>query len=890
MNKKLSEFISVESADKVGGAITKDDKITNTIIPDNISECAFGLVREPGEPCSSAETVGKMAKMLKKPVDNPSVLRDPKIRKEILEESKKITKCDTERCILESDEFIKEAGRTGIETELLNKFKISGPTDTSLLNDKNIDITLKQWEMRFNDPEEIRRMQEHINSLRGKYPIQRISRFYAFNFNMRNFEEYGDSLATVDIADLYRSGYRSFGCVINTDVYSGRGIHWMALFGDMRDVSGSGKWTVEFYNSSGNPPQREFADWLLKTRDRMNDIIAENKGKPGIPDSAEIIIATKKAHQFSKTECGVYALYYIWARLNGIPYTYFAENDIPDILCFELRQHLFHDDRREPMKEFDYKKFYGNSQVKWERDAPKEKIQQYIVESVKKLEKKRDISGGSAGESSIPANRMRYVDICRAEVVSLINIMSKYYNTVISSGKIVYTGPGLAGIFPKILKLLKIPVEKSTFFANIDELRKHSRDLRDENITLIISSGGFRGDKKSLKNLMEKQKNIIAVIQPELSVIDYSPEIYGDNNYICGEMCYLPWGNCEYVRLTVWKYNADRICEYSEYKKFNRNRFWDSHKDKYGLAGRIPGFDSCGDCHNEEQSIILLINNVLKQTPSAELVTSVSRAIDGISGGSGLLSPPHGIYKGMSGIEKYAKIVDNYPYFAGEIPLNPIFPSFSGKTNIYLVRHAQTDNNLNNIIQGTIVSPPINATGIKQAEKTGEMLSNVHFDAMYTSPMLRCIQTITIISGKTNLSGKPPIISKKLEDLCMGSLEGMSYPEAEALIESKYGYTLNDIRRMPDQREKRILEDMESYEQYYNRLVSAIQEIIQENIGKTVLICTHARLSLFRDFISGDYYKEEKVDNASYSHIIYTGDETQVYNPDKYIVAEWNVH
>ena len=47
-------------------------------------------------------------------------------------------------------------------------------------------------------------------------------------------------------------------------------------------------------------------------------------------------------HQKQHSECGVYALYYIWARLHGIPYTEFNDDYIiPDEDMIKFRKFLF---------------------------------------------------------------------------------------------------------------------------------------------------------------------------------------------------------------------------------------------------------------------------------------------------------------------------------------------------------------------------------------------------------------------------------------------------------------------------------------------------------------------------------------------------------------------
>ena len=72
-------------------------------------------------------------------------------------------------------------------------------------------------------------------------------------------------------------------------------------------------------------------------------------------------------HQKSKSECGVYSLFYIWARVHNIPPEQFSKNAIPDKLMFEFRQHLFADPTRMELKTFDWDAFKGTTKIEWEK-------------------------------------------------------------------------------------------------------------------------------------------------------------------------------------------------------------------------------------------------------------------------------------------------------------------------------------------------------------------------------------------------------------------------------------------------------------------------------------------------------------------------------------------
>lgn len=65
---------------------------------------------------------------------------------------------------------------------------------------------------------------------------------------------------------------------------------------------------------------------------------------------------------------------------------------------------------------------------------------------------------------------------------------------------------------------------------------------------------------------------------------------------------------------------------------------------------------------------------------------------------------------------------------------------------LWLVRHGQTELNRAKRMQGRI-DIPLNETGIRQAENAAKQVKAVHFDAVFSSPLGRAVQTASIISG-----------------------------------------------------------------------------------------------------------------------------------------------
>ena len=60
---------------------------------------------------------------------------------------------------------------------------------------------------------------------------------------------------------------------------------------------------------------------------------------------------------------------------------------------------------------------------------------------------------------------------------------------------------------------------------------------------------------------------------------------------------------------------------------------------------------------------------------------------------------------------------------------------------IYIVRHGQTEKNKANVLQGRS-DVPLNEAGRQQAEEVRE--AGISFDLVYTSPLIRAVQTAEI--------------------------------------------------------------------------------------------------------------------------------------------------
>jgi Ulp1 protease family, C-terminal catalytic domain len=313
-----------------------------------MGECAENIDAAPGAHCSSCRVVEAITMFAAenpdvKPARSPLLPTSDTPEAAAVRSAAAVLKCDSESCVVTHPVFRQYVVRQGLlspkdlEAELELRYKAAGPRNTTaLLSNYNIDETLRRWARVFTD-------------------------FYPCPFAMMDFDTNGDVFGSIDVgavvtgaAPVYfgpavgaeKRRATCFGCVLNTDVSSGPGKHWVAVFVDAR--SASGPWTVEYFNSAGNPPPKPVVQWMERTRQRLLECAATEtpncrkaKGSGGTSVSVETIAVTDVDHQESQTECGLYALYYIRRRLEGTPYMFFFDRIVPDDAMTAFRAHIF---------------------------------------------------------------------------------------------------------------------------------------------------------------------------------------------------------------------------------------------------------------------------------------------------------------------------------------------------------------------------------------------------------------------------------------------------------------------------------------------------------------------------------------------------------------------
>ena len=142
-------------------------------------------------------------------------------------------------------------------------------------------------------------------------------------------------------------------------------------------------------------------------------------------------------------------------------------------------------------------------------------------------------------------------------------------------------------------------------------------------------------------------------------------------------------------------------------------------------------------------------------------------------------------------------------------------------TTIYLVRHAETDLNGSGIIQGTS-NPHLSMKGVNKVKNLRQTIIDLGVDICYTSPLFRALETAFGLVGNKALI----INDDRLIDRNMGNFEGKSKELFD--LEKYWNYNLNSTD-----------EKVESVQEIFKRSQEFLDEIINKNKDKKILVVTH---------------------------------------------------
>jgi broad specificity phosphatase PhoE len=175
---------------------------------------------------------------------------------------------------------------------------------------------------------------------------------------------------------------------------------------------------------------------------------------------------------------------------------------------------------------------------------------------------------------------------------------------------------------------------------------------------------------------------------------------------------------------------------------------------------------------------------------------------------------------------------------------------------VFLLRHGETAwNKLGRVMGRTQV--PLGADGIEQIKKIAPLIATLKLEAIYTSPLLRAVQTAKLVAAGTKL---PICRSEGLNEIAFGEWTGRHFDD---LIDDEL------YRRFIKSPAKTVLPGGETISDVQRRGLKVIHEAAQKVPGGRFLFVSHG--DVIRAILCHymklplNEYRRLRVDNGSLS-------------------------
>ncbi len=164
-------------------------------------------------------------------------------------------------------------------------------------------------------------------------------------------------------------------------------------------------------------------------------------------------------------------------------------------------------------------------------------------------------------------------------------------------------------------------------------------------------------------------------------------------------------------------------------------------------------------------------------------------------------------------------------------------------TRVIIVRHGQSTYNTEKRIQGRTDASSITEKGSNQAHLAGKALSNIQFNAIYSSPLRRAKETADIIQSELTIDSQESIVgqtSDKLLEIDLPLWEAMLTTD----VKQKFADDYRTWKERPHELRMLVLETEGTKEHFpvlalYEQAREFWQEILSRHQGQTILIVGH---------------------------------------------------
>jgi len=184
-------------------------------------------------------------------------------------------------------------------------------------------------------------------------------------------------------------------------------------------------------------------------------------------------------------------------------------------------------------------------------------------------------------------------------------------------------------------------------------------------------------------------------------------------------------------------------------------------------------------------------------------------------------------------------------------------------TNIYIVRHGETDLNVAYRYIGS-TDQPLNERGCRQAACLRKPFSKIHLDTIYASPLQRTMMTAEQVKGDKDI---PIITISDLREIQCGDWETLNREE----IEAKWPGMIN-LWQFEPEKLKMPGKDGESFVEVQKRSYAAFIDLVRTNEGRDIAVVSHMLpIKLVIAKLFGipihDIWRMSQLENTSITHL-----------------------
>ena len=176
------------------------------------------------------------------------------------------------------------------------------------------------------------------------------------------------------------------------------------------------------------------------------------------------------------------------------------------------------------------------------------------------------------------------------------------------------------------------------------------------------------------------------------------------------------------------------------------------------------------------------------------------------------------------------------------------------------MRHGQAYNNVKRLLVGRNLESHLTELGRKQVKQSSELLKTIPIHKIYSSPVIRTVETAEIASETLGLNYE---LDERLFEIELGKLVGLYYDD----VLSTHGDLFAKFYSDNDDENSLLEFEVESFGSVRERIRNLLQEFAEKHVGENILLISHldpikAAISLAMNIKPSSVYNVQ-VPNAS---------------------------